>query len=402
MTQHDVLVIGGGLNGLSQALALAFYGVNVGLVEAKPFKELHDPKGDQRTTAVAACGVRFYDRLGVWEAMKPHAGPIDDIRICDSFSPINIHYSKEAVGGAPMGYILDNCVLRQTMLDAFETYDNATVYNPVSYQAIKQESNFVEVSLSTGETVKAKLLLAADGKFSNLRRVMGIPTKDISYNQTAITCNIKHSKPHGSVALERFMPSGPFAVLPMQDQHQSSIVWTVETETAPHFMGLDEDAFIDELEKRAGFDWLGNISLSTNPRGYPLILIHARSLTSSRFALVGDAGHSIHPIAGQGFNLGLRDIAVMTELVLEFQKNGLDIGSAALLKKYADLRKPDHSRMIAATHQLNLLFSNNHIITRAVRKLGMGTVDRLPKVKTFFQEEAMGVGKQTPTLMRAA
>jgi 2-octaprenyl-6-methoxyphenol hydroxylase len=395
--QHPILIIGGGLVGSAMALALAKAGLSVALVEAKTRKDQLAPAFDGRTSAIAAGSLKVLESIDVWQALDDTC-PITDIRVCESGGAHYVHYDHHEAGGVPFGHIVENRLLREALYNAVDAQNNITIYEPDSLKSYEITFKGVAATLTSGKTLKTPLILMADGKFSKSRALAGIEPRITEYGQTAIVASIRHSEPHNGLALENFMPAGPFAVLPMTGK-RSNIVWSESHAMAAHMVSLPDTEFAAEIQKRAG-DYLGEIELIGPRHTYPLMLIQAEAQIAERVALIGDAGHGIHPIAGQGVNLGYRDVAVLAEMLADQARLGLDVGDPALLTRYAKRRKSDVGSMSMATDALNRLFSNNNPALHIARDLGLGAVERMPRLKGFFMRHAMGMGGETPKMMR--
>lgn len=388
--QADVVIAGGGLIGLSIAHALAVQGVSSVVVEAQDPENWKDPAFDGRTSAIALGTRQYFESINLWQAMAPHATAINDIHIVEGHSPRFLHYDHQDVGREPMGHIIENRHLRTALVESLDGQQNIQFLAPCRYQTVDTDVKGVTVGLEDGREVQGQLLICAEGKFSKLRQEIGIGTIERDYKQTAIVAAVDHEKPHNGMAVERFLPSGPFAILPMAGGNRSSIVWTEETASAQQYLDITDAAFLQAIEERFG-DRYGKLSLVEGRFSYPLTLIVAKEYYRQRLALVGDAAHGIHPIAGQGFNLGMRDVIALTTLIAERKACGLDVGSQTMLKTYQKQRKPDNWAMIAATDSLNRLFSNDLPPIRLARKLGLGGVQHLPPVKKAFMRHAMGL-----------
>lgn len=391
--QYDVIIAGGGMVGLTQTIALAREGLRVAVLERTPLPAQLEPAFDGRVSAVALASQRLLSAVGAWEGMEPHAQPILDIRVSDGDSPFFLHYDHHEVGSEPFGWIVENRHIRHALIEAARALPTLEV--------IIDEVRHIEAQGSTvtvNGALAASLLIGADGKQSRVRELAGISCLEASYKQSAIVCTIAHAQPHGGLAQERFLPAGPFAVLPMTG-NRSSLVWTEKTENIPLFLRLPEEEFVQEIRERVG-DYLGEIRTEGPRFSYPLSLAHAQSYTAPRLALIGDAAHGIHPIAGQGVNLGWRDVAALAELITERAKLGLDIGAEDVLAAYARRRRFDNCSMLAVTDGLNRLFSNNLWPLKLARGLGLWGVSHLPPLKRFFMRDAMGLAGDVPKLMR--
>ncbi|MGE5146461.1 MAG: UbiH/UbiF/VisC/COQ6 family ubiquinone biosynthesis hydroxylase [Candidatus Eiseniibacteriota bacterium] len=405
----DVLVIGGGMVGLTLAVALGGAGLEVVVVDRADPKSQVAAAFDGRTSAIAHGSKRALEAIDLWPAMAPDAEPILDIRVSDGASPLFLHYDHREVGDAPLGYIIENRATRHALFFRVGNLDGVTLKAPMSVASLEAKAGAVEAVLGDGTTVRASLAVGADGPRSWVRRQAGIALAEWRYKQTGIVCTMAHERPHRGIAHERFLPAGPFAVLPMTDdasvaagrlgRFRSSIVWTEREDLAPAMLALDDAAFSDELAARFG-DYYGTVRVAGPRWSYPLALHHAESYVAPRLALIGDAAHLIHPIAGQGLNLGLRDVAALAEALIDAARLGLDIGGADVLQRYQRWRRFDNTVLIAATDGLNRLFSNDVPAVRLVRDLGLGAVNRVPPVKRFFMRHAMGVVGELPRLLR--
>lgn len=397
-TRYDVIIAGAGLVGSALALGLAQAGMKVVVVDPLPKEAQLNAHFDGRVSAIAIASTRILDAIGVWDHAKAYAEPIFDIRVLDGDSPLYVHFDHREVGHEPFGYMLENQRLRSALFTALASQDGATFIAGDSVASYVVEGACVKAQLASGAILEGSLIVAADGRLSSLRSQTGLPHRVVEYGQTAIVCTVTHSNPHHGVALERFLPPGPFAVLPMTEQ-RSCIVWTEKTDYAPHIMGLNDVQFNEELAKRMGAYW-GTPEVVGKRHAYPLRLMFAKEMVAERFALIGDAAHGIHPIAGQGVNLGYRDVAAMVELLSEQHSLGLDIGAPAILERYARWRRGDSVSMTAFTDILDRLFSNDIPGIRLARRLGLGIVNRAPFLKKRLMKRAMGVAGNAPKMLR--
>ena len=396
----DIIIIGGGLVGLTLACALNSAGINSTIIESIDQSRFHDEKFDGRVSAIAYGSKKLFETIGVWQDMADYAGPISDIRITDQNSSSFIHYDGATVGSNPMGYIVENRFIRKALLGNIASQKGIKLLSPAIYEKIEYGQHDVTVKLKAGgNKIRRKLIVAADGRNSAVREGLGIKTTKLDYGQTAIVCTIKHEKNHQGIAIEHFMPAGPFAILPMQGGHHSSLVWTEKRELAPIFMKMNDSEFLNQVEKRFGA-WLGKLEVSGPRWSYPLSLCFADEYIANRACLVGDAAHGIHPIAGQGFNLGIRDVAVLADIIAETIRLGLDVGGFTMLESYQRTRRADNLQMIAATDCLNRLFSNNITPIKLARNLGMGMIEKMPSLKKILMRDAMGILGDTPKLIR--
>lgn len=390
----DIVVVGAGLAGLSLALALTRNGLRVALVERQRPTELAAEEIDGRTTAIAAAARKVLEGLDVWERLVSAAGPIRDIRVSDRGSPLHLHFDHKAVGDEPMGHIIENHTIRRVLLEALEREAGLTAYWACSVSGLDVRDGRAVVSLGDGRSIATPLVAAADGRGSTLRRMAGIGVRATDYDETAIVCTAHHQHCHEGIAHERFLSGGPFAILPMADgrggQHRSSIVWTEQRPLAEHLLSLPRPTFERELARRFG-DFLGTVRVPGDVWSYPLSLMLAKRLTAPRLVLVGEAAHGLHPIAGQGFNVSMRDVEGLRDAVTAALQSGQDPGGRDVLAAYARKRWPDILAMAAATDGLNRLFRTDVPPVALARRLGLAAVNRLPPLKRQFQRHAMGV-----------
>jgi 2-octaprenyl-6-methoxyphenol hydroxylase len=396
-TRVELLVVGGGLAGMTLALAASSAGIVTALVDRQAPEALLAPAFDGRTTALAWGAQQILATLGLWSDLAAEAGPIAEIRVADGGSRLFLHYHHDLVGDHALGFIVENRVLRRVLLTHLARQPCLTHLAPASVRGVTQDGLAV-ATLEDGRVVRAQLVAAADGQSSPLREAAGIRSLAWSYPQTGIVCTVRHEAPHRGVAVEHFLPAGPFAILPMTGQ-RSSIVWTERADRAPALLALDEPGFAGELARRFG-DHLGQLEPEGPRWSYPLSFLLAARYAAPRLALVGEAAHVIHPIAGQGFNLGIRDAAVLAEAIVDARRLGLDIGSGAVLARYAAQRRFDALLLAGVTDGLNRLFSNDVAPLRLARDLGLATVDRVPPLKRLFMRHAMGVVGDLPRLAR--
>lgn len=411
VSRSDAIVVGGGMVGGALALALHQGGLSVILVDRTPLSVLAAAPYDGRASAIAYATQRMLAQIGLWSTVGHAAEPILDIRVSDGASPLFLHYAHDDLGPrfnggdgtTPFGWIVENGAIRRGLADLLDAADGIRVVAPAGARSFKNEGGGVILNLEDGQQILSPLLIAADGTDSRLRTQARIPVTQWRYPQTGIVCTMAHEQPHDGIAHERFLPAGPFAVLPMTDAedgtHRSSIVWTEKAALAPAMLRLSDDEFSGEMQRRFG-DWYGAVRVLGERWSYPLRLLHADHYVKDRFALVGDAAHTIHPIAGQGLNLGLRDVAALAETIVDDRRLGLDYGMVSTLRRYERWRRTDNVTLIAVTDGLNRLFSNDIGPVRLVRDIGMAAVNRLPRLKRFFMQHAMGTVGNLPRLLR--
>jgi 2-octaprenyl-6-methoxyphenol hydroxylase len=396
---YDIAVVGGGLIGSTLAHALGQAGFRVILLERNARDGQLADTFDGRTTALAASTVTIMRSLGLWAGLAAVAGPIADIRVSDRGSGLYLHFDHSAVGTEPMGYIVENRHLRRMLADALAAASTITAEAPVSVASIERSTGCATLTLADGRTVSAQLVIGTDGKNSLVRQSAGIRTIGWAYDQTALVTVVRHEEPHRGIAHERFLKGGPLALLPMLDPNLSSLVWTEETKTANRLEALSDADFAAEVARAFG-PWLGSMTLATPRSRWDLSLHHATRYVAPRLALAGDAAHGIHPIAGQGANLGWRDIAVLAEILVDARRLGLDIGGIDVLNRYQAWRRPDNITLAAATDGLNRLFRGAAGPIGLARDLGLGAVNRIPPLKHFFMRHAMGMTGTLPRLAR--
>lgn len=383
-TTAEIAIVGGGLVGGALAAALGSAGMEIVLIDREPPSQLLDATFDGRASAIALAPQRMLERIGVWGHLPEPATPILDIRVSDGASRLFLHYDSEEVGTPALGYMVENRHMRRALLGTL-----ATLSDVRQIVATVEARDGHRLFLSDGSEVDAPLIVGADGANSQMRALAGIHARRWAYPQTGIVCTVRHARPHHNVAHEHFLPAGPFAILPLSG-NRSSLVWTERAQLAPDLIQLPKDDFLAELARRFG-DFLGDLALEGPIWSYPLSLHLADTAVAERLALVGDAAHGMHPIAGQGFNLGLRDVAALAETVVDAARLGLDIGAGTVLKRYAEWRRLDTIAMLGITDLLNRLFSNDVAPVRLARDIGLAAVDRMAPVKRFLMRHAMGM-----------
>jgi 2-octaprenyl-6-methoxyphenol hydroxylase len=396
----ELAIVGGGLSGLLLGVACAAEGIETVVIDRQAPAAMTGGSYDGRTTAVAYGSKQVLSGIGVWPALAREAEPIREIRVADGGSPLFLHYDHRELGDAPLGYIVENRRLRQALFDRAQALDALTLLAPLGVTGCDRDAGGATLLLSDGRRLRAALVIGADGRNSPLREAAGIGAFRKTYGQTALVCTVRHELPHRGVAVEHFRRAGPFAILPMQG-NRSSIVWTERSADAQHILALSAAGFQRALARRFG-DHLGALVIEGERWSYPLSLMHAERYTAPRLALVGDAAHVIHPIAGQGWNLGVRDVAALAELLVDAARLGLDLGAAALLERYERWRRVDNLTLTAVTDGLNRLFTMETPPVRLVRDLGLAAVNRAPTAKRFLMRHAMGLVGDLPRLVRGA
>jgi 2-octaprenyl-6-methoxyphenol hydroxylase len=403
--QHsDIIIIGGGLIGLAQALALAAHGISSHVIDRADPQVMLANDFDGRTSAISSASMAMLKALGLGDALEGKGCPIAQIWVSDGLKPGEIDFVPDAKDGY-LGVMFENRVLRRTLYEAAKANPQITLHMPVEIHSMDRDAAGVRIALSNGAHLSASLLVAAEGRKSATRDAAGIRIAHWQYDHEALVTAITHEKPHGNIAYEIFYPTGPFAILPMIDseagQPRSAIVWSVTAKDAPAYRKLSPRALSAELEKAMG-GMLGAIAMAAPVAGYPLGFHHTARITDTRLVLVGDSAHGIHPIAGQGLNLGLRDVAALAEVMVDGMRLGLEPGDAQLLARYERWRSIDTLSVAVATDGLNRLFSIPGKTASAVRRLGLGAVQRAKPVKQFFMAEARGEAGELPKLLRGA
>lgn len=402
--RSDVLISGGGLVGQALALALAHHGLSSRIVDPADPVTTIAPGFDGRASAIASAVWRMFDVIGIADRLAGHGCPIRAIKVSDSGKPGELDF-ETAEGAPPLGTMVENRRLRIALRDAMAESPLATLHAPVQVTAREVDTHGVTLTLSDGTQIAAPLLIVAEGRRSPTRDAAGFTIANWSYHHHAMIGAVAHERPHDHVAHEIFFSAGPFALLPLVDdeqgRHRSAFVWTVSEKEGPAFAKLGDRGFTAELEKRAG-GLLGRMELVAPRMTYPLGFHHSAKIVTDRIVLVGDAAHGIHPIAGQGLNLGLRDVAALTEVLVEGARLGLDLGDAALLARYQRWRGLDNLMVSLATDSLTRLFGVPGRTASAVRRAGLGAVQRLPMLKRFFMDEARGEAGDLPRLLAGA
>jgi 2-octaprenyl-6-methoxyphenol hydroxylase len=404
--QGSIVIGGGSFAGLALAVALR-QGLrsdglsnDIPIIVADPALATR-PSRDPRATAIVAACRRLFEAIGVWDDVKGKAQPILDMTITDSkledaTRPIFLTFAGDVEPGEPFAHMVENRHLIDALVARAEAEGvDLRAKVVTSYEA---RADSIDVTLDDGSHVAASLLIAADGAKSKLRERAGIATHGWDYDQSGIVVTVGHERDHEGRAEEHFLPAGPFAILPLTGK-RSSLVWTERRAEAEHIVSLNDEEFHNELERRFGLH-LGEVKALDKPRAFPLSYFVARSFIAERLALVGDAAHVIHPIAGQGLNLGLKDIAALAEVIVDAARLGVDIGQADVLDRYQRWRRFDTMAMGFATNSLNFLFSNKSTLLRTVRDIGLGLVDRAPPLKNLFIREAAGLTGEVPRLLK--
>ncbi len=417
MSKHDsfcgdAIIVGGGLAGLTLALAMDQAGLRVAVIDTLPIDTQLAPEFDGRASALAYTSWRLFEALGIAADLRPHTARIEHIMVCDGRlyggtrpggpGPHSLHFDRREISegpdGEPLGWMAENRHTRMVLASAVLGRPNIVSIAPATAERYEMRSDGIDVVLADGRRLSGKLLVACDGKFSRIREQAGIRSVGWNYGQKGLVATVRHAEPHNGVAYEYFLPSGPFAILPLPD-NRSSLVWTEPTAVADALQAADADTFQQELENRFG-DFLGEVH-AVGPRwSYPLGLKFSESFCAERIAFVGDAARGIHPLAGQGFNLGIRDAAALAEVCGEAKRVGLDIGALTTLRRYEGWRKFDSASLAAGTDIFNRLFSNDFEPLRQLRGLGLSIVNQIGPARRFFMRQAGGETGDAPKLLR--
>lgn len=400
---NDLIIIGGGLNGPALALAAAQAGLRSTVIDALPAQARAEADFDGRSYALALSSQRMLAALGLWDELAGNAQPMREIKVSDGRVGdaqvfLGLHFDSAEIEDGPMGYMVEDRYLRRALLAAMETSDKITHLPGETVIGQEVSASGVSVTLASGDKLQGRLLVGADGRQSGTCARAGIKRTGWGYGQTALVCAIAHEKPHGGVAHQLFMPPGPLAILPLTG-NRSSIVWSETDAQARAINALPDDQYLDVLRPRFG-NFLGEISLAGGRYTYPLNLTLANAFIAERMALVGDAAHGMHPIAGQGLNAGLRDVAVLAHVISHAVRRGEDFSSPQVLARYQSWRRWDTASLAAATDVFNRLFSNDNPVLRMGRDLGMALINAAPGLRRGFMREAAGLTGELPDLMQ--
>lgn len=404
----DVVIAGAGMVGSTLALALDRAGLSVAVVDPLPFSTMLEPTFDGRASAVAFASFRQWRALGLGERLEADAQPIRQILVTDGRSPgasaarphpTFLRFDAEELGEGEdaLGFMLENRTIRQALSEAIEASGVAMLPRR-RVERLEREGGRATVTLDDGATLTAPLVVGAEGRESLVRRTAGIDVAGWRYPQSGVVATVKHARAHEGVAYEHFLPSGPFAILPLTDD-RASLVWTERQPQAQALRTASDEAFHAHLVRRFGA-FLGDIEVAGPRFVYPLGLQIAERTSADRVAIVGDAAHVIHPIAGQGLNLGLKDVAALAEVIVDAMRLGEDIGSEAVLMRYDRWRRVDTMALALATDAFNRLFSTDNALVRTVRDAGMAVVNRVGPARRFFMREAGGATGDLPRLLK--
>ena len=397
MHPPDVIILGGGLIGLTTALALDAHGLTSVVVDPAPPAATLAPGFDGRASAIASASWRMLDAIGIADTLRPHGCPIRRIEVRDGLQAAALDFTPG--DGEALGTMMANSVLRRTLHDAASAAPGITLRIPDRVATLDRSATGVTATLASGDSVRAPVVLVAEGRNAPTRAAAGIRVARWQYDHAAIISAFDHDLPHDNVAHEIFYPSGPFALLPMLPGNRSALVWTVDAKDAAGMIALGDAAFTHEAQKRSG-GLLGRFADPAPRASWPLGFHHAARITDTRLALVGDAAHGIHPIAGQGLNLGFRDVAALVEVLVDGARTGIDLGDAALLARYQRWRSLDTLMVATATDTLTRLFGIRGSGARSVRRFGIAAVQRIRPLKDLFMAEARGESGTLPRLLQ--
>lgn len=390
----DVIIVGGGLAGLSLSCLLGkIKGLRVACIDYDaPKKQL---ASDERTTAISYGSAQILAKADVWQDLEAGGCPIEDIEIYDGDSPLLLQFMSREVKDKPFGWIISNRHIRTVLMNKMKSLEGVEHIAPAKVKDFSVKDDGADVILEDGRVLTASLVVGADGRSSSVRDFMDVPVRGKNYHQRAVVCFIRHENPHQNKAIEHFWPQGPFAILPMPDDengsHCSSLVFTEHGgRRSKSLMGLSDSEFLTQVQERFP-KFYGCVEVIDNKRmAFPLSLSHAANYIAARMVLVADAAHGIHPIAGQGLNLGFRDLGELSDLIAKAAEKGEDIGGKALLEIYQRRRRPDNMAMVAVTDGLVRLFSNDLPPVRVLRRAGLRAVSKIGVAKQFFMHRAMG------------
>lgn len=401
MDRADVLILGGGLVGSALGVALDAHGLSSIIVDIADPDVILAAGFDGRASAIASAPWRMFDAIGIADRLAPHGCPIGGIRVSDGIDPGKLDFAPADDGG-PLGYMFENTRLRRALFEAAAAAPLVDQRMRTRAVSVERDAHGVTAVLSDGATVTAPLLIAAEGRNSPTREAAGLNVARWQYDHAALIATVHHQRSHENIAFEIFYPQGPFAILPLNDDadgHRSAIVWTVKGDQRAGMLKLSDRGYMAEMERLMG-GFLGPLSGLSARSSYPLGFHHAATIVADRLALVGDAAHGIHPIAGQGVNVGFRDVATLVEVLVDGKRLGMDLGDAQLLARYQRWRGLDTFMVALATDGLTRLFGVPGRAAHAVRRLGLSAVDRMPPLKGWFMSEARGESGDVPKLLQ--
>ncbi|MBI3575184.1 MAG: UbiH/UbiF/VisC/COQ6 family ubiquinone biosynthesis hydroxylase [Gammaproteobacteria bacterium] len=398
---YDVLIVGGGMVGAALACALGNSSLKVALLDRAPPPAL-DKDYDQRVSAITLASQSLFENIGAWDGMvRRRVSPVREMQVWSEGGSGAIHFNAAEIGEPCLAWIIENRVIQTALVERLHQFTNVHYLCPVEVTDIALADNGTAITLKDGRLLQARLLVGADGADSEVRRAAGIETQSLNLNQKGIVATVTTEKPHEQTARQRFLVTGPLAFLPLDEPHTCSIVWSADTARADQLLALDDTGFISELQKAFG-ESLGKIQTLGPRAAFLLALSHAKDYTAPHLALVGDAAHTVHPLAGQGVNLGFLDAATLAEVLLEAAANQKNIGTHAVLRRYERWRKGDNIAMVSITGGFRYLFSNDLPVVSQLRNWGLSLTDAATPVKNFIMRRASGLEGDLPKLARRA
>ena len=405
-SDYDIVIIGGGLVGASLACALGEQDLRIAVIEAVPLDAEAQPSYNDRTVALGYGSRQIFEGIGIWSGIDElGATPIKKIHVSDRGHIGKTRLDCASEGLDALGYVVETRLLGKALGNTLKQLSNVELICPAKLVSLQFDSSAAQVEIDYDgvmQTLSTQLVVGADGVQSSVREQLGIKTFDVQYNQTAVITNVSVERGHKNIAYERFTATGPLALLPMNDlkgEHRCSVVWTIKDRDRDAALALDDEGFLAQLQQRFGGQ-LGRFTRAGKRVAFPLALRQAREHVRERLALIGNAAHTVHPVAGQGFNLGLRDVAVLAQVIVEAAQAGEDIGDLSVLKRYAKWRRRDHVRVLGFTDSMVRLFSNNIAPVALARNVSLVVTDLFPPLKKLITRQAMGLSGRLPKLAR--
>ncbi|MCR4303821.1 MAG: UbiH/UbiF/VisC/COQ6 family ubiquinone biosynthesis hydroxylase [Gallionella sp.] len=399
-SNYDVVIVGGGMVGAALACALGNSPLKVALLDRAPAPPSTDKEYDLRVSAITLASRALFENLGVWQGMeRRRVAPVREMQVWSGEGSGSIHFNAAEIGEAALSWVIENNVIQTVLIERLHQFTNVHYLCPVEITDITLADNGAVVTLKDGRSLNAKLLVGADGADSGVRHAAGIETQSLNLNQKGIVATVTTEKPHEATARQRFLATGPLAFLPLGEARSCSIVWSADTARADQLLALDDPAFMAELQQSFG-DSLGKIQTISPRAAFPLALSHAKAYTAPHLALVGDAAHTVHPLAGQGVNLGFLDAATLAEVLLDAAAKQKDIGAHEVLRRYERWRKGDNLAMISITGGFKYLFGNDLPVVSQLRNLGLDLTNAATPIKNLIMRRASGLEGDLPKLAR--
>jgi len=401
-SNYDIVIVGGGMVGAALACALGNSSLKVALLDRAPAPPPPEKGYDLRVSALTLASRALFENLGAWEGMaRRRVSPVREMQVWSGEGSGAIHFNAAEIGEPALSWIIENSVIQTALIERLHQFTNVHYLCPVEIADIALADNGAVVTLKDGRSLNTKLLVGADGADSAVRHAAGIETQSLNLHQKGIVATVTTEKPHEATARQRFLATGPLAFLPLDEPHTCSIVWSADTARADQLFVLDDDAFINELRNAFG-DSLGAIQTVSARAAFPLALSHAKAYTAPHLALVGDAAHTVHPLAGQGVNLGFLDAATLAEVLLDAAAKQKDVGAHSVLRRYERWRKGDNLAMVSITGGFKYLFGNDLPVVSQLRNLGLGLTNAATPIKNFIMRRASGLEGDLPRLARRA